>query len=163
MKSGLALSSCARWGLVFYVPLAIAIMLQRTPEQSSALLWMILSFGALVGVGLCLRKRIDGSFAEQWQHFRRVRAQFLGFWYGGALLSITVGLLLHWPGRASVWRPILGVVAAALMLLTSVRLFEFKCPRCRKPFVRAFWRTTPWRGTCVHCGLEVGGDNARPG
>ena len=69
---------------------------------------------------------------------------------------------LDW--RGPLWLTFLGLLAAAagIRVLADVRLKNFLCPRCRKPFVqlsifqRAPLSTVERRLPCQHCKLPVG-------
>jgi predicted RNA-binding Zn-ribbon protein involved in translation (DUF1610 family) len=75
---------------------------------------------------------------------------FMALWGVGALFGSLLGkyaaLLSLFPGLTTCW---VGV------LVTSLSLTRFPCPRCGKRFILAWWCS--WLTyRCMHCGLDLG-------
>jgi hypothetical protein len=84
-----------------------------------------------------------------WRNSRRL------FWWSWGLFFPVgfVGLAISWPlGGGGVGATVLGVADFLLMVVSTLRLVYFRCPRCKRQFARGF---NPWPTRCKTCGLDM--------
>lgn len=97
------------------------------------------------------------GYERQWKDYRRLRNQFVLAWMGFfpvAVVLIGISRNQHSPrlGYATV------IVWIALIFLTGIRVYFWRCPRCGKQYA-------PFAGSalinvqqCAHCGLPRNSD-----
>jgi hypothetical protein len=114
----------------------------------------------------------DPAYGRAWAAFRRaVRLLRIadGLWFV-PLTVFVLGIVgfelvpnrLDW--RGPLWTAFLLLLAAVfgIRVLGNLMVKNFRCPRCKKPFVRlsllerAPLSTIERRSPCQHCGLPVG-------
>jgi len=41
------------------------------------------------------------------------------------------------------------------LVIASIQLWRFRCPRCNRRFFHTWWRNWPFSKRCLHCGLSL--------
>src|SRR5205807_1220600 len=94
----------------------------------------------------------------QWAKLRRIRR-----WFCAAYLSaLPAEMLIGWP-LDRLFHSTIPFVSIALISMTAfvilgLRIANWKCPRCHRPFFRNWIWTNgfSWRHVvCIHCGLPL--------
>jgi hypothetical protein len=95
-----------------------------------------------------------GSYAGNWQRYRRLRSIAALFWLGILPYAWLVQFLNWQAGSHRLF--VYALIFYGIFWLIAISRFEFfPCPRCGRAFATTWLcNRSFFAGKCVHCGLE---------
>jgi hypothetical protein len=93
------------------------------------------------------------SYASAWSDYRRRRRWFFGVWLGGLLVVALFASVLMKFSFGDVAFGVFGPAWLLAFTTVALRLEFFRCPRCHHWFFCKWYRNSPFRRSCIHCGL----------
>ena len=93
------------------------------------------------------------SQSNPWNDYRARRAWFLLAFLSWMPLGVFVAFPLYRRFRSNIPIYVVAVLGMAFFLITGLRLYAFRCPRCHKPFFHTLVFYNVLSPRCMHCGL----------
>lgn len=93
------------------------------------------------------------THVQAWQDYRRRIRNFFIAWLGGLVAVAALAVVMNALGAHAWTFMALSAAWMVAFLWTAVRLQQFPCPRCKKPFFCKPFSYSPFSGECRHCSL----------
>jgi hypothetical protein len=96
---------------------------------------------------------MPGSRSNPWDDYRARRAWFLLAFVSWMPLGVFVAFPLYRRFESSTPIYVVGAIGMAFFLITGLRLYAFRCPRCHRPFFHRLLFYNVLSRRCMQCGL----------
>jgi hypothetical protein len=99
------------------------------------------------------RMAMSDPQANPWDDYRARRAWFLLAFVSWMPLGVFVAFPLYRRFESDIPIYVVGAIGMAFFLITGLRLYAFRCPRCQRHFFHTLLFYNVLSRRCMHCAL----------
>jgi hypothetical protein len=100
-----------------------------------------------------------GDYTSAWDDYRRRRRRLFDIFVGGFAVIALWSFLFRNNAIQALAPLILCPIWMLTVIVLSIPLSRFKCPRCGRPFFQTWLYHNAFARKCVHCGLRMWAKN----